>query len=105
MNTSVLSQQEKPIKKNRLTITNTDKKQAKKKIDYSDIPELNFEQLGQPLVGRFYKPIKKQISIRLDADVLDWFQQRGKYQALINQLCRNYMEQCEKKRKKKSSAS
>lgn len=62
-------------------------------INYSDIPELNFEQLGKPLIGKFYRPIKKQISIRLDADVLDWFKHTAKqYQTLINEACREYMK-------------
>jgi uncharacterized protein (DUF4415 family) len=44
--------------------------------------------------GRFYKPVKKPISIRLDADVLAWFQARGgRYQRLINEALREYMEQ------------
>lgn len=44
--------------------------------------------------GKFYRPIKKQITIRIDADVLDWFQhQPGKYQSLINEVCRIYMRQ------------
>jgi uncharacterized protein (DUF4415 family) len=43
---------------------------------------------------KFYRPVKKQITIRLDADVLDWFQhQQGKYQRLINVACRDYMKQ------------
>lgn len=43
--------------------------------------------------GKFYRPIKKQITIRLDADMLHWFQQQqGKYQRLINQACREYMQ-------------
>jgi len=62
-------------------------------IDYSDIPELHFDQLGKPVVGKFYRPIKKQISIRIDADILDWFKREGKkYQSLINQACREFME-------------
>lgn len=40
----------------------------------------------------FYKVKKKQISIRLDADVLAWFQaQPEKYQTLINKALRTYM--------------
>ena len=40
-------------------------------IDYSDMPELRDEQLARMRPSPFYKPIKKQTSIRLDADVLD----------------------------------
>lgn len=60
-------------------------------IDYSDIPEIDFTQLGEPVIGKFYRPIKKQISIRLDMDVLDWLKSKSsKYQSLINKICRLY---------------
>lgn len=43
--------------------------------------------------GRFYRPIKKSISIRLDADVIAWFQSLGgKYQSQINAVLRDYMQ-------------
>jgi len=39
-----------------------------------------------------FKPLKKAISIRMDVDVLEWFQaQPGKYQKLMNKACRIYM--------------
>lgn len=50
------------------------------------------EQLLKTGSSEHFKPRKKQISIRLDADVLEWFQvQPGKYQTLINRALRNYM--------------
>jgi uncharacterized protein (DUF4415 family) len=34
---------------------------------------------------RFYKPLKKRVTLRLDADVLAWFQKKGRgYQTRIN---------------------
>ena len=52
----------------------------------------DIEQLMEMPAGSFYRPVKKQISIRLDADVLAWFQaQPGKYQTLINRACRIFM--------------
>ncbi|MCA9443285.1 MAG: BrnA antitoxin family protein [Candidatus Omnitrophica bacterium] len=43
--------------------------------------------------ARFYRPIKKPISIRVDAEVLDWFKdQEGKYQSLMNRALREFME-------------
>lgn len=55
-----------------------------------DSPEItNWEKAE---VGQFYRPIKKQITIRMDADLLDWFKhETEKYQTLINQACREYM--------------
>ena len=59
-------------------------------IDTSDIPELDdtfFEKAEVRL------PLKKSVTIRLDADVLEWFKAQGKgYQTRINQLLRKYME-------------
>jgi uncharacterized DUF497 family protein len=44
--------------------------------------------------GKFYRPLKEQVTINLDTDVLAWFkQQHEPYQTLINAACRQYMEQ------------
>ena len=59
-------------------------------IDTSDIPELDddFFQNAELRV-----PVKKPVTLRLDADVLEWFKAGGKgYQTRINQLLRKYME-------------
>jgi len=43
---------------------------------------------------RLYKPRKVPITIRLDADVVEWFRADGRgYQTKINQLLRKVMEQ------------
>jgi uncharacterized protein (DUF4415 family) len=58
-------------------------------IDLSEIPE--FVDWSAAERGRFYRPRKELISIRLDADVLDWFRsQPGPYQRRINEACRDY---------------
>lgn len=103
---SELSRHAKLVKKKKQHISNTKnnekerkslKKMSDKDLDYTDIPELDFKQLGEPMQGHFYRPLKKQISIRLDMDVLDWFQHANKkYQSLINQVCREYMERNKK---------
>jgi uncharacterized protein (DUF4415 family) len=60
-------------------------------IDFSDAPE------GHPVpseihVGRFYRPMKQLVSIRVDADVLAWFRARGKgYQTQMNEALRRAM--------------
>jgi uncharacterized protein (DUF4415 family) len=44
-------------------------------------------------VLEFYKPIKKPVTLRLDADVLAWFQREGRrYQTRINAALRRVME-------------
>ena len=41
-----------------------------------------------------YRPLKKPVTLRLDADVLAWFKKDGKrYQTRINQALRTVMEQ------------
>lgn len=65
-------------------------------IDYSDIPSVT--DWGNAVVGRFYRPVKETVTIRLDADVLDWLKRGGKgYQTRVNKILRAVMEQQRKK--------
>jgi uncharacterized protein (DUF4415 family) len=49
-------------------------------------------------VREWYKPIKKPVTLRLDADVLAWFKKSGRgYQTRINRALRKLMEEKEKK--------
>lgn len=72
-------------------------------IDVSDIPEISPEVFARAVVARGMKPVprKKQVTLRLDEDVLDWFRAQGKgYQSRINALLRAYVEANESERKK-----
>jgi uncharacterized protein (DUF4415 family) len=61
------------------------------KIDLTDAPEVR-EWRGA-VVGKFYRPIKRPVTIRVDADVLAWFKREGRgYQTRINKLLREAME-------------
>jgi uncharacterized protein (DUF4415 family) len=41
----------------------------------------------------FYRPLKKPVTLRLDADVIAWFKKDGRrYQTRINQALRKVME-------------
>ncbi len=43
-------------------------------------------------VGQLYRPIKKPVTLRLDADVLAWFKKPGRgYQTRINRALRRVM--------------
>jgi len=43
-------------------------------------------------IGRLYRPIKKPVTLRLDADVLAWFKKQGRgYQTRINRALRKVM--------------
>ena len=60
-------------------------------IDYSDIPPLDKTFLKK--ANTAWPPAKKQLTIRLDADVLDWLKGHGKgYQTRINRILRVVME-------------
>jgi len=60
-------------------------------IDYSDIPELDDEFWENAVIE--YPEKKKPITLRLDADLLEWFKSMGKgYQTRINAILRSYYE-------------
>jgi len=60
-------------------------------IDFSDLPEV-VDWSGAE-VGRFYRPSKRPVTIRLDADVIDWLKSYGRgYQTMANRLLRYAME-------------
>ena len=60
-------------------------------IDYSDIPPLDKTFLKKATVA--WPPVKRQLTIRLDADVLDWLKGHGRgYQTRINRILRVVME-------------
>jgi uncharacterized protein (DUF4415 family) len=66
-------------------------------IDFSDAPEM--KDWRGAVVGKFYRPIKKSLTIRLDADVLAWLRAGGSgYQTRINRLLRTAMAQRLRKR-------
>ncbi|MCY4488123.1 MAG: BrnA antitoxin family protein [Deltaproteobacteria bacterium] len=64
------------------------------KIDTTDIPEI-LDWSGARR-GMLYRPVKQQITLRLDADVLAWFKAnapggRG-YQTEINRVLREHAQ-------------
>jgi uncharacterized protein (DUF4415 family) len=61
-------------------------------IDTSDIPELPPRAWKNAVRGRFYRPVKLAVSMRLDADVIAWLKKRGKgYQTRANRILRQHM--------------
>jgi uncharacterized protein (DUF4415 family) len=60
-------------------------------IDTSDIPELGDEFFRNARL--VMPPGKRQVTLRIDADVLEWFRSRGKgYQSRMNAVLRAYVE-------------
>jgi uncharacterized protein (DUF4415 family) len=63
-------------------------------IDTSDAPEaLDWSGAER---GLFYRPVKQQLTLRLDADVVAWFKRHAtsdeRYQTRINRALREYVE-------------
>lgn len=76
------------------TATKTDWKRLETlsddEIDTSDIPELDENFFKN---AKFREVEKQTVTLKLDADILDWFKHQGEgYQTQINQLLRNYMQ-------------
>jgi uncharacterized protein (DUF4415 family) len=61
-------------------------------IDTSDIPELPIGAWKDAVRGKFYRPIKRAVSLRLDADVVAWLKREGSgYQTRANRILRERM--------------
>ncbi len=64
-------------------------------IDLSDIPEVR--DWSGAKRGLFYRPVKKSLTLRLDADVVAWFKGHARggrgYQTDINRALREYVQQ------------
>lgn len=62
-------------------------------IDTGDIPEVR--DWSGARRGLFYRPVKQQLTLRLDADVVAWFKRHAKggrgYQTDINRALREYV--------------
>ncbi len=64
-------------------------------IDMSDAPEVRNWSGTQ--LGLFYRPVKQQITLRLDADIIAWFKSKGQdsrgegYQTSMNRVLREYV--------------
>jgi uncharacterized protein (DUF4415 family) len=92
---------EKPMKKessNRLTTRQRAELEAladlpDDRIDTGDIPEAR--DWSGAKRGLFYRPVKKQLTLRVDADVIAWFKSRAPkgrgYQTQMNVALRDYV--------------
>jgi len=59
-------------------------------INTSDIAEV--KDWSRAVVGKFFRPIKEPVTLRIDADVLAWLKSEGPgYQTRINRLLREAM--------------
>ena len=68
------------------------KKMPESEIDTPDTPVLPPDKWANAVVGKFYRPIKQPIALRLDADVIAWLKSQGAgYQSRINEILRREM--------------
>lgn len=60
-------------------------------IDTTEMPPIRDWTRGER--GALFRPVKRALSLRLDADILDWFQRQGPgYQTRMNSALREYVE-------------
>ena len=68
------------------------------RIDVSDIPEVR--DWSGAKRGLLYRPVKKQLTLRVDADVVAWFKEHARggrgYQTDINRALREHVDRREK---------
>ena len=64
-------------------------------IDFSEIPPITDEMLARGVVRQnVLTQTKEELTLRIDTDVLEWFQSRGRgWETLINFLLRRYMQE------------
>ena len=68
------------------------------------LPRADEKHVAVPLhameIADFYRPLKKPVTLRLDADVIAWFKKDGRrYQTRINAALRKVMERELKERR------
>lgn len=76
-------------------------------IDTADIPEAPAENWMHARRPNLYRPVKQPVTIRLDADVVQWFKDHaanGKYQSEINSVLRRHVLEADKRRAKNARA-
>jgi len=58
-----------------------------------DAPQLPPEYRDKAVIGKYYRPLKTQISFRIDNEVLDWLKSKGEgHLSRINRILRECMD-------------
>ena len=61
-------------------------------VDFSDLPPTTARDWTGAVRGKFYRPVKQQLTVRVDADVLEWLKSQGSgYQSRLNSILRAAM--------------
>jgi uncharacterized protein (DUF4415 family) len=78
-----------PVRKRKLSHL---AKRPDSEIDFSDIPPLKESFWKNAVRNPFYRPVKQQLTVRLDSDVVAWLRRRGRgYQTRLNSVLREAM--------------
>jgi uncharacterized protein (DUF4415 family) len=75
-------------------------KRRPEEIDTSDIPEMPDSAVLYSRGDQIFRPMKQPVTIRLDADVLNWFKQHADgrpYQTEINRVLREHMAEAKQR--------
>lgn len=74
-------------------LNEADRRHCRKKneeIDLTDMPEVL--DWSKAEIGKFYRPTKKPVTIRLDTDIIEWLKSYGRgYRTKTNMLLRHAM--------------
>jgi len=63
-----------------------------REIDYTDIPRVPASLLERAVRAGLYRPVKRHLSVRIDADVLEWLKSQGRgYHTRLNDILRSAM--------------
>ena len=83
-----MSKVPKSIRKEQATLAT----KPENEIDFSDLPATTKQDWQGAIRGKFYRPIKQQLTVRIDADVVEWLKSQGKgYQSRLNDILRAAM--------------
>jgi uncharacterized protein (DUF4415 family) len=57
-----------------------------------EAPQLPPDYWNSATIGKYYRPLKRQISLRIDNEVLDWLKSKGEgHLSRINEILRERM--------------
>ena len=62
-------------------------------LDDAEVPQLAPGEWAKGTIGKYYRPLKSQISFRIDNDVLAWLKSKGNgHLSRINAILRERMD-------------
>lgn len=68
-------------------------RKAKATVIDTEAPVLSPEMWDNAVIGKYYRPIKTQVSIRLDNEIIDWLRSKGSgHLTKVNEILRRQME-------------